>query len=78
MGSAHVAGAGSMAEQVPGADGGLDMPAMPGIANMLTGTEVVQCVEDAVISRAVMYKIRLLAMKVHISHQISLPIIARA
>jgi hypothetical protein len=51
------------------------MPAMPGIANLLTGAEVIQdpqYVDDAVISRAVMYKCRLLAMKVHISHQIAL------
>ena len=42
------------------------MPAMPGIANLFTGTEVVQDpedVDDTVISRAVMYKFRLLAIK---------------
>ena len=42
VGDAQVAVAGSMAEQVPGADGRPYMPAMPGIANVLTGSEVVQ------------------------------------
>lgn len=63
---AQVAGAGSMAEQVPGAGGGPYMPAMPGIANLFTGTKVVQDPEDVdntVISRALMYKFRLLAIK---------------
>ena len=63
---AQVAGAGSMAEQMPGADGGHYMPAMPGIANLFTGTEVFQepeDVDDMVISGAVMYKFRLLAIK---------------